>query len=819
MKNKKSQITVFIILGLLIVTAGFVIFSVQRSTQKEIPLDVIIEDVEPEILPVKTFVESCLNKLSKEAILKLGSHGGYIDPLLTTYVDMGFNFDIVNPAEADGVTLSYNQFSFVPYWFYLKSPSECLDCQWSINNIPPNELIEYEIAAYVETNLPVCLDDFKGFEYQNFVVEEQSPPRARAMLAETDVVVGLEYPLEVRRGERKSEFKNYVVKHQVNLRRILQLSKAIAVTEANYNYLEYVLSHIITINSGIDANLLPPIGDADSSFSTTTWILPMVEMKLKDLIRDNIPLLQLNGTKGVEKPEFNDDYLQGIYDVFWLDLFETSFEELGVSFIYDPSWNIYIDIKPRDGNRLTPESVRSSFGVPFVPSYQSNTYTFYYTVGLPLVIEVKDDEAFDKEGYSFLFAIEANLKNNRPPVALMVGKGVLNSGSFPDLTSQEVSPTQVNIGDDEMNLMFPDEVMSQVDTENLGASRDNAFEDTPTSIEADQGLEEGAIKKKIICEYGQRLSGNITIYVYNAQDSSPLDESSVSYMCGEYATCPVGGTKLEGDIAVMREKFPLCLGGNIIVEQEGFLKQIIPFNSTLDKEASMNVFLQPFRTINTKALKFSFERNNIPTMLLESEPLVKYPADCWYPYNDPLYAVCPFPLPVWYLYDNVTEVLTLRDESAELTSTDELIVILKRIKSKPFDDDFAGFTLFKGSSVGNEMILVPGNYTLKTMLIDKSETIIPRQERRYKGINEPVFVPESDQILSSRLSGGSAISESAEMLVEIRPNSLYSDATTLVFPVLEFPKPIVVEHLEEMGMVENKSTTYREYVQPYFLIE
>jgi len=62
--NKKSQVTIFIIIGMIIlVTVGLFIYFKIATTKR-------LGMIYPEAIPVNNFVESCINNVAKEGITK-----------------------------------------------------------------------------------------------------------------------------------------------------------------------------------------------------------------------------------------------------------------------------------------------------------------------------------------------------------------------------------------------------------------------------------------------------------------------------------------------------------------------------------------------------------------------------------------------------------------------------------------------------------------------------------------------------------------------------------------------------------------------------
>ena len=84
--NKKGQLTVFIILGIVILlVAGLGIYFYSKSTQsisRDLPS---IAVVQKEAEPVSSFVTACLEKTLEDASRHIGSRGGVYDSSSLSY--------------------------------------------------------------------------------------------------------------------------------------------------------------------------------------------------------------------------------------------------------------------------------------------------------------------------------------------------------------------------------------------------------------------------------------------------------------------------------------------------------------------------------------------------------------------------------------------------------------------------------------------------------------------------------------------------------------------------------------------------------------
>jgi hypothetical protein len=76
---KRSQVTLFIILALIILVSVILFLFLKSNIEKEeiAPgVSMIVEELPSEFLPVRPYVENCLKKTAKQAITILGDRGG-----------------------------------------------------------------------------------------------------------------------------------------------------------------------------------------------------------------------------------------------------------------------------------------------------------------------------------------------------------------------------------------------------------------------------------------------------------------------------------------------------------------------------------------------------------------------------------------------------------------------------------------------------------------------------------------------------------------------------------------------------------------------
>src|SRR3989344_5204711 len=434
--GKKSQVAIYIIIGLvLVILVALLIFIFMRQSNS-VGKEQIPEQIR--ISPATGFIEACFRTTARKGLEILGSQGGFINPEDPTILGRTLRFNQNKPTEGDGITLTQGG-KKVPYWAYLSSENDCTDCVYS-QNAPSLNLIKQQLDDYIEDNVRNCLGTFEGLKSQGIYVTEKGELKVDTLIADNDLRINVDYPVDIEVEGVTTNVKNHYIEIDLDLGKIYKLALEIANQELNQSFLEYNIMSLISYNSGTDSEMLPPISGTTSSRSPIVWSKFKTELDIKNELNTYTPLLTIPETKNFrpvslsENPSANSPSIEeGIYYNFVIDILNNNYEEYDVSFVY-LNWPIYFDITTRQGDLIRPEEMSSTFAnlMPFV----SQNYRFFYDVSQPVVVEIKDSEAFNGEGYSFLIALEANIRNNKP---LQPGRFVPITGITVDSLSSSFS--------------------------------------------------------------------------------------------------------------------------------------------------------------------------------------------------------------------------------------------------------------------------------------------------------------------------------------------------------------------------------------------
>lgn len=177
-KNKKAQITMFIIIAIMILFASAaVLFTREKIAERGIVEFEKVAKVPLELTPVKTFIENCIEKEAIPAIYFMAIQGGHIYPPVNSFV-----------------TEQY----VVGYGYYLGQ-----------NTLPSIEEMELQLSAYVDLNLYNCINDFEEFRKQGLNIGAEAV-NTTTKITEERVAIKVNYPVTLYTDGSEAEASEFI---------------------------------------------------------------------------------------------------------------------------------------------------------------------------------------------------------------------------------------------------------------------------------------------------------------------------------------------------------------------------------------------------------------------------------------------------------------------------------------------------------------------------------------------------------------------------------------------------------------------------------
>jgi len=416
MKNKRGQVTLFVILGILVLLIiGIAIFILSQN--KKTPTEPYEEDYDAKLSPIYNDVVFCTKTLGKEAIIKIGETGGY-----TEINPADYTYNSFNAYENDALELFPQSGVIIPYWTYIDDAPSCKTCNF-VQNYPSlngqGNSIQNSLETYIEKNLVSCLDNFSAYKF-DFDISYEKAPKCTVEIRDESVFFMVDWKLNVKFPDNTiASVSLYTTNIDVRLKEMYKYAVSLLFqTEMieDSRAFEYFTKDIISFLSlgGEDATIPPVSGPTVFEFNAPTlWLQRNVQEILKNAVSETIPFMQVVGTKDSLVYYTNNSIENNFYANFQnVVYYDNEFaSEIRVRFNYYPIWPFYVDVSPSEGQVIMPESSTMNL---ILMKLSTTKYRFYYNVAYPVLVTLEDDSAFNGEGYYFNFPFEVNLRDNNP---------------------------------------------------------------------------------------------------------------------------------------------------------------------------------------------------------------------------------------------------------------------------------------------------------------------------------------------------------------------------------------------------------------------
>jgi len=161
--QKKGQITVFMIVGIIILIVTGIIFYFTSLAKPE-PTNLLkMEELKS---PIKTQVDYCLEKSTKDAAFRVGMQGGYYlaPPVSEHYLG-----------------------AFIPYYYYEQDV-----------HLPEIGEVEEQLSLGIKALLPSCLDDIAAYFEKEGVMLSYEINEVGVKLTDTRTIIEAHLPIKIR---------------------------------------------------------------------------------------------------------------------------------------------------------------------------------------------------------------------------------------------------------------------------------------------------------------------------------------------------------------------------------------------------------------------------------------------------------------------------------------------------------------------------------------------------------------------------------------------------------------------------------------------
>lgn len=389
-QSKKAQVTVFIILGIILLIAIALIILLQQEIIK-IPTEDLIAVQKG---AVETYITDCITDIGEEALLLAGKQGGYIEVPDRYTEDLTWSIQI-------------SPFMHVPLW-----------ANGAQIDQPSLEQIKVQIDDYIEENVPACLFGPEVFQETYDIVEiSEIEADTEFLNGKTEFNVRWNLLVKDKQGELIAELINHKADSQIRFKSLYEMADAILDAEMETLKLEDLTQDLIALEH---ENV--PVAGIELGCQEKRWRVDTAEETLKDMLRINLRNLKIEGTDYVDFPDTLPYYQNHyVWDIEHYD------EDISGVFKFENSYPFIFQVTPREGNYITSDRIGGGSMLSFLCI---QNWKFTYDVIYPVIIELGDEES----GGMFQMAFSVNLIGNYPYKGPAVAR---ESQNIPSVTDED----------------------------------------------------------------------------------------------------------------------------------------------------------------------------------------------------------------------------------------------------------------------------------------------------------------------------------------------------------------------------------------------
>ncbi len=360
--NKKAQLTIVVIVGIIIVAGVAAFFAIRGGF--------FFGEIPAEFQPVFRAYEECVREETTKALDLAGTQGGRVD---VGSVERGSSYA---PFSSQLNFLDID----VPYWFYMAGNGIIKE------QVPTKKEIENDIAKFLDERLRGC--DFDEYYSQGFYIE-MGEPRASVLIENNKINAEVKMLLSVQKGETTAQKNTHAVEVSSRFGEMYETAVKVYEKQRDRMFLEDYAIDVL--------RLYAPVDGIEISCAPKIWKTREVVENIEKGLEANIGALKMKGDY------YNLNKKENKY--FEIDAGEDV--KLPVRFLYSPSWPTKIEITSANEELMIAEPMGKQEGMGLL-GFCYVPYHFVYDVLFPVMVQVGDGLEL------FQFPVAVIIDNNVP---------------------------------------------------------------------------------------------------------------------------------------------------------------------------------------------------------------------------------------------------------------------------------------------------------------------------------------------------------------------------------------------------------------------
>lgn len=226
---KKGQVTLFVILGLVVIAIIAGIAFYKESIYIKLGEMGLVKEaaLPPQIENIKQQTQQCIETLSENALFLIGLQGGYIE--LTSRIK--HSTLLVTPEDYDYKGTAYHYYE-------------------DKNLVPSTDTMSNELSNYISTNLKGCSKEVEGFD-----LEYGSRTKIKTKVSDKKIEFNMYWPITIKKEENEYNIGSFKFSTPARLEELRSIVNDIAEQQVESETKEVCLSCLTDISAANDIKI------------------------------------------------------------------------------------------------------------------------------------------------------------------------------------------------------------------------------------------------------------------------------------------------------------------------------------------------------------------------------------------------------------------------------------------------------------------------------------------------------------------------------------------------------------------------------------
>lgn len=408
--NKKAQITIFVLVGLLLVlgVATTIYLSQGQQRAEAEREEQSIQDFDQAITPITNAIQSCQQRLVEQRTDTLFQRAGHTEAETTRYT-----YSSPNTYENDAVDFYGDQELIVPYWHLSEDTPDCAACSTE-TNIPPltgSNSVQENVEDHIDNNLETCVNDFQAFN-DEFTVTQNTDPQTTVSYNREDTTITTDWELTITSLETDASYnvETLQAQSQIPAKKLYEAGLDTLEALLNQNIPAQYVQQILTYNS-FDETIPPVQGGTSFGYDLDVWTRRGITNTLTRDLAANINTVQVIGPDQFA-PSYRTSEAARFAAPLTTSTTNQDLNEFEQKTHFRPDWPVEVRVDGSDDPVITPRTISQSLSFFTLTQTEKD---FTYDITHPLVITLRSS-AYNAEGdtATLNFGVENNLRANKP---------------------------------------------------------------------------------------------------------------------------------------------------------------------------------------------------------------------------------------------------------------------------------------------------------------------------------------------------------------------------------------------------------------------